>query len=85
MKKLILSFVLLSLSFVAINAQTDGSHTVYCELMGYNFWGVGKVKVMLDMGNYSNAKGYDSLYSPDGKKMKFNTMMGALNYMGERG
>lgn len=58
---------------------------MYCTVMGYNFWGVGKVKVQLDLGRKTNAKGFDSLYGADGKKMKFNTMMEVLNYMGERG
>ncbi len=53
--------------------------------MGYNFWGFGKVKVQLDMGRKTDIKGFDALYGEDGKKLKFNTMMQVLNYMGERG
>jgi hypothetical protein len=48
------------LSIMPAHAQTEERHTVYCELMGYNFWGVGKVKVQLDMGKYSNSK--DDMY-----------------------
>ena len=77
--------MLMTFSVVSMMAQTEERHPVYCTIMGYNFWGVGKVKVQLDMGKYTNTKGFDSLYDTDGKKMKFNTMMGVVNYMGERG
>ena len=65
--------------------QPGEKHPVYCCVMGYNFWGLGKVKVQLDLGRKTNSKGFDSLYEQNGKKMKFNSMMGVLNYMSERG
>lgn len=69
-----------------VGAQTaKDRYPVYCVVMGYNFWGVGKVKVELDMGKYANTKGFDSIYEEDGKKKRFNTMMAVLNFMGERG
>lgn len=90
MKKIIL---FLAIIFMAIGAKAqstiqseDGKYPVYCDLKAYNFWGVGKVKVMLDMGAVSNNGGsFESLYGEDGKKIKFNTVMEAVNYMAKKG
>lgn len=90
MKKIIL---ILAIIFMAIGAKAqstiqseDGKYPVYCDLKAYNFWGVGKVKVMLDMGAVSNNGGsFESLYGEDGKKIKFNTVMEAVNYMAKKG
>jgi hypothetical protein len=90
MKKIIL---ILAIIFMAIGAKAqstiqseDGKYPVYCDLKAYNFWGVGKVKVMLDMGAVSNGGGsFESLYGEDGKQIKFNTVMAAVNYMAKRG
>lgn len=90
MKKIIL---ILAIIFMAIGAKAqstiqseDGKYPVYCDLKAYNFWGVGKVKVMLDMGAVSNGGGsFESLYSEDGKQIKFNTVMAAVNYMAKKG
>ncbi len=73
-----------------MNAQSvvkteDGKYPVYCTVMGYNFWGLGKVKVELDFGDRTNSKSHQSLYDADGKKLKFNSMMEVLDYMGKRG
>ena len=59
----------------------EGKRPVYCNVMGYNFWGVGKVKVRLDMGDGR----FSSLYDEQGKALKFGTMMSVLDYMGVRG
>lgn len=90
MKKIIL---ILAIIFMAIGARAqstiqseDGKYPVYCDLKAYNFWGVGKVKVMLDMGAVSNNGGsFESLYGEDGKQIKFNTVMAAVNYMAKKG
>ena len=90
MKKIIL---FLAIMFMAIGAKAqstiqseDGKYPVYCDLKAYNFWGVGKVKVMLDMGAVSNGGGsFESLYGEDGKQIKFNTVMAAVNYMAKKG
>ena len=90
MKKIIL---ILAIIFMVIGAKAqstiqseDGKYPVYCDLKAYNFWGVGKVKVMLDMGAVSNGGGsFESLYGEDGKKIKFNTVMAAVNYMAKKG
>jgi hypothetical protein len=85
--------VMMAIIFMAIGARAqstiqseDGKYPVYCDLKAYNFWGVGKVKVMLDMGAVSNGGGsFESLYGVDGKKIKFNTVMEAVNYMAKKG
>lgn len=90
MKKIIL---FLAIIFMAIGAKAQstiqseaGKYPVYCDLKAYNFWGVGKVKVMLDMGAVSNGGGsFESLYDEDGKQIKFNTVMAAVNYMAKKG
>ena len=67
----------------SVTKTDDGKYNVYCEIMGYNTFGFGKLKVMLDMG-YSD-KNENSLFGDDGKKIKFNSMMEVLDYMGKRG
>jgi len=86
-KKIFLALLLAMLS-LGINAQTvtkteDGKYNVYCTVVGYNNFGFGKLKVILDMG-YSS-KNENSLYGEDGKKIKFNSMMEVLDYMAKRG
>lgn len=88
MKRNVLFFIwiCLALSLQAARAQgtqewQEGKRPVYCNVMGYNFWGVGKVKVRLDMGDGR----FSSLYDEQGKALKFGTMMSVLDYMGVRG
>ena len=87
MKRNVLFFIwiCLALSLQAARAQgtqewQEGKRPVYCNVMGYNFWGVGKVKVRLDMGDGR----FSSLYDEQGKALKFGTMMSVLDYMGVR-
>ena len=89
MRKVLFIAVMVLMSIVA-NAQgvvvnEEGKYPVYCDMMGYNFWGFGKVKVKLDMGHAVAGKDYESLFDENGKKIKFNTMMDAVNYMAKRG
>lgn len=89
MKKVIFSLVLalvsLGMSAQSVVKTEDGKYPVYCTVMGYNFWGLGKVKVELDFGDRTNSKSFQSLYDADGKKLKFNSMIEVLDYMGKRG
>jgi hypothetical protein len=88
--KRILFFVVMALLSITTNAQSvvsveGGKYPVYCEVVGYNTWGYGKVKVRLDMGRKQpNKEGYESIYDGE-KKRKFNTMMEVLDYMAKRG
>lgn len=86
-KRIVFAFLFVMLAF-GMNAQSvtnteDGKYSVYCNVVGYNFLGIGKVKVMLDMG-YSSGQ-LNSLYDERGKKIRFNTMMQVLDYMAKRG
>lgn len=63
--------------------QPGEKYPVYCSVKGYNFWGVGKVKVQLDLGNKTSS--FESLLDENGKQIKFNTMMEVINYMAKRG
>jgi hypothetical protein len=83
MKKILFSMALALMS-VMVSAQSVKPYPVYCNVVGYNWFGVGKIKVELDMGRFTKGKG-ESLYEANGKKKKFHTMMSVLNYMGERG
>ena len=88
MKKVLLLLVLafMSLCAQAQNVMQSGDkNPAYCVVMGYNVWGFGKVKVQLDLGRKTNNNGFDSLYDENGKKMKFNSMVSVLNYMGQHG
>lgn len=80
---LFLSIIIMALSAIQSNVS---KYPVYCDLKAYNFGGDGKVKVMLDMGAVSNGGGsFESLYGEDGKKIQFNTVMAAVNYMAKKG
>ena len=88
MKKVffIMMMALMSLGTHAQSVTNPGEkYPVYCDLMGYNAWGFGKVKARLDMGRTQpNKDDYEYIYD-GGKKRKFNTMMEVLDYMAKRG
>ena len=82
MKK-ILSFVVLILAVTCLNAQT--THTVYCELLGAGTFG-NKLKVSVDFGQKGCYKFSDNtLVDENGKDIKFNSMVDAMNYMSKLG
>lgn len=98
MKTLILALIF-STGFLCINAQetittismppeTPGTNRVYAELLGFgtNFLGLNKnVTVSVDLGQYQSAFKPYTLLDENGKTIKFNSMVAAMNYMGERG
>ena len=84
MRKVLFLF-LLCISITAAAQNNEGKRPVYCDMMAYNFWGIGKVRMILDMGDRKRGQEFETIIGDDGKQMKFNTMMEALNYMGERG
>lgn len=69
-------------------AQQPEQIRVYAELLGIgtNIFGLNKnVNVTVDMGQYqSTVKAY-TLQDENGKDIKFNSMVAAMNYMGQRG
>lgn len=72
----------------SLPSEAPGTNRVYAELLGYgtNFLGLNKnVNVTVDLGQFQSAfKSYEIL-DENGKPMKFNSMVAAMNYMGERG
>ena len=86
MKKL---FVIMMMALLSLGAQAQSvtnpgeKYPVYCSVKGYNFWGAGKVKVILDFG--AKTKNFETIIGDDGKQIKFNTMMEVINYMAKRG
>lgn len=97
--KQLLSIFLLLLAFVGSNAQevvstisipaeTPGTNRVYAELLGTgtNLLGLNKnVNVTIDLGQFQSAFKPYTLLDEEGKAIKFNSMVAAMNYMGERG
>ena len=91
MKKLFILLIGLFLS-VAVYAQDKADiqkaepYKVYCEIIGQSHALSNKVDVELDFGQASKFwTGDRSLYDENGKKIKFNSMLDAANYMGRRG
>lgn len=90
MKKLKLILIVLAISIgVVANAQDKQEQMrVYAELLGSgtNFLGLNKnVKVTVDLGQpQSSFKGY-TIQDDNNKDIKFNSMVAAMNYMGQRG
>ena len=97
MKKLIISLLVLCplIAWAQNQVVTDSvppMKTVFAELLGYNtnVLGIGKnAKVEVDFGGESwgwkGNDGRDLLVDENGKDIKFNSMVDAMNYMGERG
>lgn len=75
----------ISMSAQSVVKTEDGKYDVYCDVMGYNTLGIGRLKVELDMGYRYNGQEANSLYDENNKKIKFNSMMEVLDYMGKRG
>lgn len=80
MKRMSLLFVALLVCFT-INANEP--HKVFCELLGTQKFLSAKVTVEIDMGQnpYESSK----LVDEKGKKITFNSMVDAMNYMGKLG
>lgn len=99
MKKILLLLAAIMPAFITITAQSqiDSASkeeieiTVFCELLGINknVLGIGdKISVQIDFGdekNFWGNDGRDILVDEDGKDIKFNSMVDAMNFMGERG
>lgn len=77
MNKYLLIFML-SVTSIAYAQKT---HPAYCEVMAYNFWGVGKVYITIDLGAERNG----TICDDNQKPVKFNSHIDALNYMSKLG
>lgn len=75
-------------SVVSIPEQAPNTTRVYAELLGHatNFLGLNKnVQVTIDLGQFQSSFKAYTLLDEEGKEIKFNSMVAAMNYMGERG
>lgn len=80
MKKILFTLML----FVStISCFAQEKHNAYCEIVGTTKLLSTKVTVEVDFGQSAWADAH--LYNETGKKIAFNSMMDALNYMGKRG
>ena len=84
MNKLVLTFLLVLSSLSVFSQNKIGEkHVVYIELLGKTSMFSTKVKVSVDLGQ-PLSETY-KLRDEDGKPLKFNTMVGVLNYMTSKG
>lgn len=90
MKKILVIMLVAVLAF-GINTKASAeepTQRVYAELLGTgtNFLNLNKnVKVSVDLGQFQSATKAYTLLDENGKDIKFNSMVAAMNYMGERG
>lgn len=90
MKKL-LFIVLLALLSLKVSAQAlitdaDGRYPVYCTILCFNSWGEGKISVNFDFGGGERwTESTCALLDDKGKRLKFTSPMGAVNYFAKRG
>lgn len=83
---LLVSFLMFTFSSVA--SAEEPTQRVYAELLGTgtNFLNLNKnVKVSVDLGQFQSVTKAYTLLDENGKDIKFNSMVAAMNYMGERG
>lgn len=90
MKKILVIMLVAVLTFgISTKASAEEpTQRVYAELLGTgtNFLNLNKnVKVSVDLGQFKSATKAYTLLDENGKDIKFNSMVAAMNYMGERG
>lgn len=85
MKKILLIAAFL---VVSVAVWAGEPHQAYCEIVGTgNFTGT-KVKIEIDFGqkvSWTGQKNQRTLVDEQGKKMEFNSMMDAVNYLAQYG
>ena len=81
MKKLL--FIIMLMSCLSLAAQQQ--HKVYCEIVGTERLLSTKVVVSVDFGQDTNLSNLSKQYLVDeeGKAIKFNSMVDAMNFFGE--
>lgn len=90
MRKILLA-IFMTVFMLGVNTTASAeepTHRVYAELLGTgtNFLKLNKnVKVSVDLGQFQSTTKAYTLLDENGKDIKFNSMVAAMNYMGERG
>lgn len=69
--------------FASVNCF--GQKKVYCEIVGYANLLNTKVSIVVDYGQKTHLFADNRIVNEDGKVKKFNSMVDALNYMGDLG
>ena len=85
---LVVGILLCATSFAQENESVKQTqpYKVYCEIIGQTHALSSKVDVELDFGQaYKFWSGDRRLYDENGKKIVFNSMLDAANYMARRG
>lgn len=78
----------LVLMFISMSAIAQESYKVFCELLGTGKLFSNKVTVTVDFGQETSfwfGSSNQYLVDDNGKAIKFNSMVDAMNYMGKRG
>lgn len=78
----------LMLMFFSMSAMAQESYKVFCELLGTGKLFSNKVTVTVDFGQETSfwlGASNQYLVDDNGKAIKFNSMVDAMNYMGKRG
>lgn len=84
MKKYLI--LLLFVAFSTIYSFSQTPSFIYCELVGTGKFMSTKVNVQVDFGQSTSFwKGIAYLKDENGDKISFNSMVDAMNYMGEEG
>jgi hypothetical protein len=85
MKKYVI-IILFTLISSNIFSQENETKTIYCELVGTSTL-LGKVTVEIDIGESKGFLAVNTSYITDekGKPKKFNSMVDAMNFMGDKG
>lgn len=81
MKKLLLS----AIAIMAVCLANAQQHKVYCELVGMQKLLSQKVIVSVDFGQEQKLFSNQTLVDENGKNISFNSMVDAMNFMGELG
>lgn len=78
----------LMLMFISIGVVAQKPYKVFCELLGTGKLFSNKVTVTVDFGQETSfwfGASNQYLVDDNGKAIKFNSMVDAMNYMGKRG
>jgi len=85
MKKILLIAAFL---VVSVAVWAGEPHQAYCEIVGTGNLTGTKVKIEIDFGqkvSWTGQKNQRTLVDEQGKKMEFNSMMDAVNYLAQYG
>lgn len=85
MKKILSLFSLCVCVLAAFSFDCSAQNKVYCELVGSQKFLSSKVTVQIDFGQQTSLFSDNRLVDENGDVVVFNSMVDAMNYMGELG